>query len=141
MRGVQMGFIAQDVENILPSVILTQYDKAKTKGIKYNELVAVLTNAVQELKLTTDRQAQRIDALGKTNAALSARLDAQAERQAKLERDMAALGRGRNDMAARQTVFTRATMTLGWHRNPRGRPFAASSGEQRIARIPPKFVG
>jgi len=48
MRGKQMGFIAQEVENISPSIVFTQNDAEKTKGLKYNEIVALLTKAVQE---------------------------------------------------------------------------------------------
>jgi hypothetical protein len=48
MKGEQTGFIAQEVEKILPSVVLTQDNAEKTKGLKYNEIVAILTKAVQE---------------------------------------------------------------------------------------------
>jgi len=48
MTGKQTGFIAQEVEKVLPSVVLTQNDAAKTKGLKYNELIPVLTKALQE---------------------------------------------------------------------------------------------
>ncbi len=48
MRGQQIGFIAQDVEKILPSVVLTQNNAEKTKGLKYDELIPVLAKALQE---------------------------------------------------------------------------------------------
>lgn len=48
MRGQQMGFIAQEVERTLPSVVLTEDNVEKTKGLKYNELIALLTKAMQE---------------------------------------------------------------------------------------------
>lgn len=48
MRGQQMGFIAQEVERTLPSVVLTEDNAEKTKGLKYNELIALLTKAMQE---------------------------------------------------------------------------------------------
>lgn len=48
MKGRQMGFIAQEVEKVLPSVVLTENNAEKTKGLKYNEIIAVLTKAIQE---------------------------------------------------------------------------------------------
>jgi len=48
MKGKQTGFIAQEIEKVLPSTVLTQSDAMKTKGIKYNELIPVLTKALQE---------------------------------------------------------------------------------------------
>lgn len=48
MQGRQMGFIAQEVERIAPTVVLTQDNAEKTKGLKYNELIALLTKAMQE---------------------------------------------------------------------------------------------
>jgi hypothetical protein len=56
MQGKQMGFIAQDVEKVLPSVVVTQPDSEKTKGMKYSELIPVLVRAIQEqqVQLTKD---------------------------------------------------------------------------------------
>jgi hypothetical protein len=48
MRGKQMGFIAQDVEKLLPSVVVTEDNAEKTKGMKYSELIPVLVKAIQE---------------------------------------------------------------------------------------------
>jgi len=49
MRGTQLGFIAQEVEKVIPSMVLTQPDDKKTKGLKSTELLPVLTKALQEL--------------------------------------------------------------------------------------------
>lgn len=54
MKGEQIGFIAQDVETVLPQTVLTANDADKTKGIKYDELIPVLTKALQELKSEDD---------------------------------------------------------------------------------------
>jgi glycerol-3-phosphate cytidylyltransferase-like family protein len=56
MQGKQMGFIAQDVEKILPSVVVTEPDFEKTKGMKYSDLIPVLVKAIQEqqAQLTKD---------------------------------------------------------------------------------------
>lgn len=48
MRGEQIGFIAQQVEKVLPSAVLTMNDAEKTKGLKYMEIIPVLTKAIQE---------------------------------------------------------------------------------------------
>ena len=46
----QIGVLAQDIENILPQVVLTADDKMKTKSVDYGKLCAVLIEAVKELK-------------------------------------------------------------------------------------------
>ena len=63
MQGTQMGFIAQEVEKILPSAVLTQDDAEKTKGLKPTELIPVLTKAIQELESANQKQAIRLHAL------------------------------------------------------------------------------
>lgn len=86
MQGRQMGFIAQDVEKILPSVVLTEANAEKTKGLKYNELIALLTKAIQEqqAEIATLRtgHARQVSALEAANdnqlremAALRAKFD------------------------------------------------------------------
>ena len=47
MEGLQLGFIAQEVEKIIPQVILTQDDEQQTKGLKYNELITILVSAMK----------------------------------------------------------------------------------------------
>jgi hypothetical protein len=58
MKGEQIGFIAQEVEKVLPSTVLTQNDANKTKGLKYNELIPVLTKALQELEIANQQLEQ-----------------------------------------------------------------------------------
>lgn len=48
MRGQQIGFVAQDVEKVLPSVVVTEDNDEKTKGMKYSEIIPVLVKAIQE---------------------------------------------------------------------------------------------
>ncbi len=67
MKGEQWGFIAQEVEQALPSVVLTQKDAAHTKGIKYQEFIPLLTKAIQQ------QQAQ-ISALVTENRGYAAKL-------------------------------------------------------------------
>jgi len=54
MKGQQIGFIAQDVEKILPSVIVTENNDEKTKGMKYAEIIPVLVNAIQQQQAEID---------------------------------------------------------------------------------------
>jgi hypothetical protein len=49
MQGLHFGFIAQEVKEILPDVILEQNNEEKTLGLKYNEIIPVLVKAIQEL--------------------------------------------------------------------------------------------
>lgn len=48
MEGEQMGFIAQELESILPQVVLAQDNEKKTKGFKFNALIPLLAKAIQE---------------------------------------------------------------------------------------------
>ncbi len=50
MEGTQIGFIAQEVEGVLPGIVMTQDDDDKTKALKYNEFVPVIVKAIQEVK-------------------------------------------------------------------------------------------
>ncbi len=45
-NGTQLGFIAQDVEKIIPEVVTTNNEGYK--GISYEKIVPVLTSAIQE---------------------------------------------------------------------------------------------
>jgi hypothetical protein len=62
MKGEQIGFIAQDVAKVLPSVVLTQNNAEKTLGLKYIEIIPVLTKAIQEQQAEIAAQKAEIDA-------------------------------------------------------------------------------
>lgn len=94
MKGQQIGFIAQEVEEVLPSVVLTQNNAEKTKGLKYNELVAVMAKAIQELKKENDREAAVV---------------------ADLKQQVAVLQNGRHSVAASEPILRRVQIALGWH--------------------------
>jgi len=49
MKGLHYGFIAQEVKDVLPDVVLEQSNEEKTLGLKYNEIIPVLVKAIQEL--------------------------------------------------------------------------------------------
>jgi hypothetical protein len=46
----QIGVLAQDIEEILPQVVLTADDEIKTKSVDYGKICAVLIEAIKELK-------------------------------------------------------------------------------------------
>lgn len=78
-NGRQIGFIAQEVENVLPEVVHT--DSAGYKSIAYGDVVPVLVEAVKEEHARISARDARISALERglaeqraQNAALAARL-------------------------------------------------------------------
>ena len=50
----QVGVLAQDMEEILPQVVLTSDDEMKTKSVDYGKLCAVLIESIKELKVEID---------------------------------------------------------------------------------------
>jgi hypothetical protein len=48
MEGQQIGFMAEDVEKVIPSAVITEDNDEKTKWMKYSEIIPVLTKAIQE---------------------------------------------------------------------------------------------
>ena len=63
MRGNQLGFIAQEVKEIIPSMILEEPNEEKTLGLKYNEFIPLLVKSVQELKQELDAAKAEIEIL------------------------------------------------------------------------------
>jgi len=80
MKGNQIGFIAQEVEKILPTIVLTQNNEERTKGLKYNELIPVITKALQELEALNEQQGRGIAALKAENASLREEFSARISR-------------------------------------------------------------
>ncbi|GBG31518.1 Myelin regulatory factor-like protein [Hondaea fermentalgiana] len=60
-RGTQIGFVAQEVEKIVPEVVRT--DAQGMKSVQYASLVPVLVGAVQELKAELDAMRNELHAL------------------------------------------------------------------------------
>jgi len=50
----QVGVIAQDMEAIVPEVVLTADDDMQTKSVDYGKLCAVLIESIKELKAEID---------------------------------------------------------------------------------------
>jgi Chaperone of endosialidase len=72
MKGQQIGFIAQELEEVLPNVVVTSDNDEKSKGVKYIELIPVITKAmqeqqiqIQELKQQNETLLKRIETLEK----------------------------------------------------------------------------
>lgn len=82
MEGRQIGFIAQDVEKILPSVVVTQSNDEGTKGMKYSEITPVLVKAIQEIKVLFDTNH---DTVGKLQDTVSALKDTVSEQQNEID--------------------------------------------------------
>lgn len=53
--GIQLGFIAQEVKDILPTSVLENIDEEKTLALKYTELIPVVVKAIQELSAEIDQ--------------------------------------------------------------------------------------
>lgn len=58
---IQYGFLAQNVEKVLPNAVKT--DKDGHKMVNYNAIFTVLVQAVQELQSTVEEQSKRIEEL------------------------------------------------------------------------------
>lgn len=85
------GFIAEDVAKVNP--LFATYKDGRVEGVKYDQLTAVLVNAVKVLKSETDRQASISEKLSAAlaaeraqTAALRGRLDNLVVRLSKIER-------------------------------------------------------
>ena len=58
-----LGFIAQEVQQIIPEVIDMADDQQKTLGLSYTELLPVAVQAIQEQQELINKQQQEIDQL------------------------------------------------------------------------------
>ena len=51
---MKIGVLAQDMEAIVPEVVLTAKDEMQTKSVDYGKLTAVLIEAIKDLKAEID---------------------------------------------------------------------------------------
>jgi hypothetical protein len=80
----QLGFIAQEVEKVVPELVHT--DSKGYKSMSYNKLTAVIVEAMKEMKKVSD---EKITSLEKENRSLKKRIasmEKMDERVAALER-------------------------------------------------------
>jgi hypothetical protein len=89
--GRQVGFIAQEVEPVLPQVVHT--DRDGYKAVNYSGVVPVLVEAMKQQQAQIQAQQKQIDALKAENAALK-------EKQSR----MAALAAAVRDLQTRQAI-------------------------------------
>ena len=66
----EIGFIAQEILKVLPSVVTEGKDADKTLAVSYTELIPVLTKAIQEQQSQIDKQNTQIEALKAENQKL-----------------------------------------------------------------------
>lgn len=59
-NGVRLGFIAQDLNNVIHEVVYEGDDQDKTLGVRYSELIPVLTKAIQEQQELIKKMEERI---------------------------------------------------------------------------------
>ena len=85
-EGKQIGFIAQDVEKVLPAIVST--DKDGYKNLSYESVTPVLVEAVKELKADNDNLRAGLKA---ANDNLAAQHATDAARFDKLEQELAHL--------------------------------------------------
>jgi len=85
--GRAYGLIAQDVEQVLPELVVS--DEDGYKAVNYSKLPLLTIQAVKELKTENDAVKRRVDELNAENAALKRRvaeIDSVKDRVAELER-------------------------------------------------------
>ena len=63
--GEELGFLAQEVLQLLPSLVQEGEDENNLLNINYNGLIPVLTKAIQEQQAQINILLQRIKALEK----------------------------------------------------------------------------
>jgi hypothetical protein len=61
--GKELGFIAQDVEQLFPELVATANDPSGTKSLNYVGLIAPTIKALQELKADNDNLRGELDEL------------------------------------------------------------------------------
>ncbi len=77
-QGTQFGFIAQDVEKILPQLVMDQYapvfkedgnatriERFEYKSVNYLGFIPILTSAIQDQQKLIEKQAEKIQSLEK----------------------------------------------------------------------------
>jgi len=92
-HGIKLGFIAQDLLEVVPEVVVTEkrvedretgevtFEEAERMGVFYDDLIPVLTKAIQEQQGT-------IEELTEENEALMDKLDDVMDRMAQFEQDL-----------------------------------------------------
>ena len=61
----EMGFIAQEIQKVLPMLVIEGSDKDKTLSVNYISLIPVLTKAIQEQQTQIEEKGKQTDELKK----------------------------------------------------------------------------
>ncbi len=95
-----IGFIAQDVEKILPQVVNTSDDKLKTKTVEYSSIVPVLVEAIKEqqneierLKIALDDATKEKERLKSEKGSLESKVTSFQLQQEAIQKDVEELKR------------------------------------------------
>ncbi len=73
--GDKIGFIAQELEKLVPEVVTIGTDENKTRGVNYSELVPVLVRAIQDLEAKNRELTEQNEAHELKYAELNNKLD------------------------------------------------------------------
>ena len=68
-KGLQMGLIAQDVENVIPEVVNTDYDGFKS--VNYSNLVALLIEGMKEQQQEIERLRSQMNGIDEMKSELN----------------------------------------------------------------------
>lgn len=83
-RQAELGFIAEDVAQVLPELVVTQDRDQSHPGVKYPNMVAVAVEGIKE-------QQQQIDSLRQENTSLKETLSAMQEQLARMAKQVDSL--------------------------------------------------
>lgn len=70
----KLGFIAQELELIVPEVVTVANDSMQTRGVNYSELIPVLVRAIQEQQELIETQKSELEVSQAQNTVRDARL-------------------------------------------------------------------
>jgi len=62
-EGQQLGFIAQEISEVIPQSVYTENDEIQTMMLKPETVIPVLTKAIQELTVTVETLKRRVEEL------------------------------------------------------------------------------
>ncbi|HZS04977.1 MAG TPA: tail fiber domain-containing protein [Blastocatellia bacterium] len=91
MKQLPLGLIAQEVEGVIPELILREADPARPLGLNYLGLVPVVIKAIQEQQTALEQKEAAINSIKAENAALKAQNQIIQQRNAELDARLTAL--------------------------------------------------
>lgn len=62
-KAMHTGFIAQELEPVLPQAVTTANDALRTKSVAYSEVIPVLVEAIKQQQKQTQQQQKEVDEL------------------------------------------------------------------------------